>query len=107
MVQEIVDTLATAAARLEESAYPNSVILPHFIRSIQLDKYSCGSKSLYTILRYYNKRCTPQSVERELHTTYWGTARRDIKRVLKRHGLNHGKIRNLKSAIDNGYPVLV
>ncbi len=29
MVQEIVDALATAVARLEESAYPNAVILRH------------------------------------------------------------------------------
>ena len=62
MVQEIVDTLATAAARLEESAYPHAVILPSFPRSIQLDGYSCGAKSVFTILRYYNKRCTPLSV---------------------------------------------
>jgi len=107
MHSRIVDTLVTAAARLEESAYPNAVILPNFPRSIQLDKYSCGSKSVFTILRYYNKRCTPISVERELHTTYEGTAIPDIKRVLKRHGLKYRKIRNLKAAIDHGYPVLV
>ena len=107
MVRRIVDTLATAAARLEKSAFPNAVSLPDFPRSIQLDGYSCGAKSVYTILRYYNKRCTPLSVEKELHTTYEGTAIPDIKRVLKKHGLKYRKIRNLKSAIDKGHPVLV
>ena len=107
MVQEIVDSLATAAARLEESAYPNAIILPNFPRSIQLDGYSCGAKSLHSILRYYNKRCTPLSVEKELHTTYEGTAILDIKRVLKRHGLKYRKIKDLKNAIDRGHPLLI
>ncbi len=107
MVQEIVDALATATARLEESVYTNAVILPEFPRSIQLDGYSCGAKSAYTVLRYYNKRCTPLSVERELHTTWEGTAVSDIKRVLKKHGLKYRKITNLKSAIDKGHPVLI
>ena len=107
MVQELIDTLATAAARLEESAYPNSVILPHFTRSIQLDGYSCGAKSVYTILRYYNKRCAPLSVENELRTTWEGTAISHIKRVLKKHGLKYRKIRVLKGAIDEGRPVLI
>jgi hypothetical protein len=42
MHSRIVDTLATAAARLEESAYPQAVILPNFPRSIQLDYHSSG-----------------------------------------------------------------
>jgi len=107
MHSRIVDSLATAVARLEESAYPNAVILPDFPRSIQLDGYSCGAKSVYCILRYHNKRCTPLSVERELHTTYEGTSIPDIKRVLKRHGLKYRKIKDLKSAIEKGHPVLL
>jgi predicted double-glycine peptidase len=107
MVQDIIDTLATDAARLEESAHPNAVSLPNFPRSIQLDGYSCGAKSVYTILRFYNKHCTPLSVKRELHTTYEGTYIGDIKRVLKRHQLKCRKITNLKGAIDDGHPVLV
>jgi predicted double-glycine peptidase len=107
MYSRFVDTLATAAARLEESAYHNAVILPDFPRSIQLDGYSCGAKSVYTILRYYDKRCTPLSVEKELHTSWEGTAISDIKRALKKHGLKYRKIRSLKSSIDHGCPVLV
>ena len=99
--------MARAAARLEESAYPNAVILPSFPRSIQLDGHSCGSKSLFAILRFYNKRCTPLSVERELHTTYEGAAIRDIKRVLKKHGLKYRKIRDLRRAINDGHLVLL
>jgi predicted double-glycine peptidase len=83
----MVDLLATVAARIEESAYHNGVILSNFLRSIRLDGYSCGAKSFYTILKYFGKRRTPLSVERELHTTVERTSIRDIKRVLKRHGL--------------------
>jgi len=107
MYSRIVDTLATVAAHLEEFSHSHAVTLSHFPRSIQLDGYSCGAKSVHTILRCYNKRCTPLSVERELHTTYEGTSIRDIKRVLKRHGLKYRKIKDLKNAIDEGYPVLV
>jgi predicted double-glycine peptidase len=107
MYSRIVDTLATTAARLEEVAYPHAAILLNFPRSIQLDGYSCGAKSVYTILRYYNKRCNPLSVETELRTTWEGTTRFNIKRVLRRHGLTYRTIRNLKSAIDVGDPVLI
>ena len=107
MYSRIVDTLATAAARLEESVYPNAIILPNFPRSIQLDGYSCGAKSVYAILRYYNIRCTRLSVEKKLHTTYEGTSIGDIKRVLKGYGLKYRKVEKLKIAIDQGDPVLV
>jgi len=107
MYSRIVDTLATAAARLEESAYPHAIILPDFPRSIQLDGYSCGAKSVYTILRYYDKRCTPLSVEKELHATYEGTSIPYIKGILNRHGMRYRTISNLKNAIDDGSPVLV
>ena len=106
MLQDFVDTLATAAARLEESAYPNAVLLKSFPKSLQIDNYSCGAKD-FRILRYYDKQCTPQSVEKELQTTYEGTSIRNIKRVIKRHGLKYRKIRDLKIAIDSGHPVLV
>jgi len=107
MYSRIVDTLTTAAAHIEEFAYPNATILRNLPKSLQLDHYSCGAKSLYTILRYYSKRCTPLSVEREPHTTYEGTSISDIKRVLKQHGLKYRKIRDLKGAIDKGHPVLL
>ena len=52
MYSRIVDTLATAAARIEESAYPNACLLKNFPRSIRIDGYSYGAKSVYTIFRY-------------------------------------------------------
>ncbi|HTY11737.1 MAG TPA: cysteine peptidase family C39 domain-containing protein [Bacteroidota bacterium] len=106
-LQTAVDFVATAAARLEESAYPNAIILPNFPCSIQLDYYSCGAKSAYTIPKYFGKRCTPLSVELELRTAYEGTSISDIKRVLKRHGLKYRKIRDLRRAIDDGHPALL
>jgi ABC-type bacteriocin/lantibiotic exporter with double-glycine peptidase domain len=112
MVQNIIDAIATTAARIETFAHPNAVILPNFPRSIQLDEYSCGAKSVYCILQYYRKRCTPDTVERLLDTDEDGTDVSDIKRVLKRHGLKcrtlrKPGLRDLKAAIDDDCPILV
>jgi hypothetical protein len=107
MNSRLVDLLATTAARIEEAAYPNAVILPNFPRSIQLDYHTCGSKSVYVILRYYNKRCTPNSVERGLMTVEDGTSVADIKRVLKERKLSFRELHSegivdLKKAIGSG-----
>ena len=107
MDQSLIDTLATTIARIEEAAYPSAVILPNFQRSLQLDQYSCGAKSLYSIFRYYNKRCTPKSIEKALNTDEDGTSVSDIKRVVKRYGLTCRTLRDLKAAIDHEHPVLI
>ena len=111
-IQHVVDMLFSSLARAEEQLYPGAVILPHFARSIQLDGYSCGAKSTYTVLRYFGCGCSSASVEAELGTTWEGTPSSDIKRVLRRHGLKiavHTRmdLRALKSAINAGCPVLV
>jgi ABC-type bacteriocin/lantibiotic exporter with double-glycine peptidase domain len=112
MVQNIIDAIATTVARIETFTYPNAVTLPNFPRSIQLDEYSCGAKSVYCILQYYRKLCTPGSVERLLQTDSDGTDVSDIKRVLKRHGLKcrtlrKPGLRDLRAAIDNDCPIFV
>ena len=55
MHQRIVDFLASLGAEVETLIHPDAVTLPDFPRSIQLDDYSCGTKSVYCILQYYNK----------------------------------------------------
>jgi ABC-type bacteriocin/lantibiotic exporter with double-glycine peptidase domain len=110
--QSVVDAIFTAMARTEERLHPHAVVLPNFPRSIQLDGYSCGAKSTYTVLRFFGKRCTPSSVEADLGTTYAGTPRTAIKRVLRKHGLRihvntDMSSRDLKSAINAACPVIV
>jgi hypothetical protein len=113
MVQQVVDFLASLFADTEMILHPDAVILPDFTRCIQLfDNYSCGAKSVFTILRYYSKICTPESVEEQLHTDEDGTSVSDIKRVLKRYGLafqtlRKPGLRDLKAAIDDGCPILI
>jgi ABC-type bacteriocin/lantibiotic exporter with double-glycine peptidase domain len=112
MIQNIIDTLATTAARLETLTHPDAIILPSFPRSVQLDYYSCGAKSVYCILRYYDRQCTPESVEKQLHTDEDGTSVSDIKRVFRRYHLNcrtlrKPGLRDLKASIDDDCPVLV
>jgi predicted double-glycine peptidase len=105
-----IDFLASLGA--ETILHPDAVTLPDFPRSIQLDDYSCGAKSVFTILHFYKKPCTPESVEKQLHTDSDGTSVSDIKRILKRHGLIYrtlrkSGLRELKAAINNGYPILI
>ena len=112
MVQNIIDAIATTAARIEALKYPDAIILPNFPRSVQLDSYSCGAKSVYCILKYFGKRCTPESVERLLDTDEDGTGLSEIKRVLKRYGLTYRTLRkpglrDLKVAIDDDCPILI
>ena len=110
--QHIVDALFTSLARTEEQLHPDATLLKSFPRSIQLNQYSCGAKSTYTILKYFGKKCTPQSVEKALRTDEDGTAVSDIKRVFKQYGLQCRTLRmpmikDLKAAIDGGCPVLI
>ncbi len=111
-MQQIVDFLASICADAETILHPDAVILPNFPRSLQLDSYSCGAKSIYCILQYYDKQCTPDSVERLLKTDEDGTSVRDIKRVFRQYHLNcrtlkRPGLRDLKAAINNDCPVLI
>ena len=88
------------------------MILPNFPRFLQLDGWTCGARSVYTILRYFGKRCNVKSVERELRTNWEGTDIADIKRVLGKHGLKYlekrsCRLQDLTKAIDDGCPVLI
>jgi ABC-type bacteriocin/lantibiotic exporter with double-glycine peptidase domain len=112
MLQQIVNSLASICAEAEALIHHDAVILSDFPRSIQLDDYSCSAKSIYGILQYYGKQCTPESVEEQLHTDEDGTDASDIKRVFRRYHLNYRilrqpGLRDLKAAINNGCPILV
>ena len=112
MLQQIVDFLASLGADVETLIHPDAVILPDFPRSIQLDDYSCGAKAVFCILQFYNKQCTLDSVEEQLHTDEDGTSVSDIKRVFRRYHLNcrilrKPGLRDLKAAIDNECPILI
>jgi len=67
MVQNIIDAIATTAVRIEALTHPDATILQDFPRNIQLDDYSCGAKSVYCMLQYYDKQCTAESVEEQLY----------------------------------------
>ena len=111
-MQKFVDNIFSKLKSIEEQAFLSAVILEGFPRSIQLDGYSCGAKSIYTVLKYFGRSCTPRSVERQLGTTWEGTSQTDIKRVLKERNLSYrmiGKrtLKTLRDAIDNESPVLI
>jgi ABC-type bacteriocin/lantibiotic exporter with double-glycine peptidase domain len=107
MIQQVVDFLASIGAETEALIHPDAIILSNFPRSIQLDSFSCGAKSVYCILQYYDRQCTPESVEEQLNTDKDGTAVSDIKRVFRQYHLNCRTLRDLKAAIDDDCPVLI
>jgi ABC-type bacteriocin/lantibiotic exporter with double-glycine peptidase domain len=112
MIQQVVDFLASLFADTETILHPDAVTLPDFTRSIQLDDYSCGAKSVYCILQYYDRQCSADSVEEQLHTDEVGTSVSDIKRVFRRYHLNYRTLRkpglwDLKAAIDDDCPILI
>lgn len=93
MFQTIVDTIATIAARIEEFAYPRAFILHGFPRSIQQDTYSCGAKSIYSILRYFDANAFLKQVLKRFQLSY---------RIIRK-----SKIHHLAASIHNGNPVLI
>jgi ABC-type bacteriocin/lantibiotic exporter with double-glycine peptidase domain len=113
-LQKTIDLIANALKEIEELIYQDdeAVVLPNFPRTIQLDGWTCGARSVYSILRYFGKRCTVKSVERELRTDWEGTDVADIKKVFQNHHLKPVEKKNchisdLRKAIDDGKPVLI
>lgn len=111
-IQFVIDSLMTSLAKMEERLHPDARILPGFARMIQLKPYNCGAVSTEMVLQYFGKRISLESLERQLGTTIEGTSPSDIKRVLKKYGLkihvnSKMSIRDLKTAIDAGSPVIV
>jgi ABC-type bacteriocin/lantibiotic exporter with double-glycine peptidase domain len=112
--QRTVDLLVNILKNIEEVIYQDnkSVVLPNFPRTLQLDGWTCGARSVYSILRFMGKRCIVKSVERELKCDWSGTDVSDIKRVLAKHGLKYQekkrcRISDLTNAIDGGFPILI
>jgi predicted double-glycine peptidase len=112
--QKTVDLMVNILKNIEEIIYQDdkAVVLPNFARTIQLDGWTCGARSVYTILRFMGKHCTVKSVERELRTDWSGTDSSDIVRVLHKHHLKlvvkkNCRLSDLRKAIDDGNPVLI
>ena len=88
-------------------------IIENIRRSYQRDDYSCGAHSLYSILRYYNKKLSFKKLKKDLGTNMEnGTNLTSILRYLKVKNIKfsikrHAKLLDLKKAIDNKYPVLI
>ena len=111
-MQNTVDSIFSLLKSLEELAYPEAKILPGIGRFLQFDEFSCGLRSLQSVLAYYDIQHSEQTLKRELRTTREGTDVSDILRVLRGYGLRasvHRKmgLREIKEAIDVGCPIIV
>lgn len=108
----VIDRLMTSMARAEEKLHPDAVLLSFFPRRIQRNAYSCGAISVFIILEYFGISVSYNKVFRLLGTDQDGTAAWDIKNTFKKFGMKvktnaQMEVRDLKTAIDNGSPVLI
>jgi ABC-type bacteriocin/lantibiotic exporter with double-glycine peptidase domain len=113
-LQKTADLLANTLKNIEELIYQGdkSVVLPNFPRTIQLSGWTCGARCVYSILRSKGRRCTVESVERELRTDWEGTDVTDVRKVFLKHRLKfiekkHCRLPDVRKAIDDGNPVLI
>jgi len=112
VLKRITEGVVNALNWAEKAIDPDSVVLPGFRRSLQFDGYSCGVQSTFMILRYYRKARSVLNVERELGTDADGTTTRQIRSLIRRRGLHStiipkARLRDLRSQIDLGRPVLI
>jgi ABC-type bacteriocin/lantibiotic exporter with double-glycine peptidase domain len=112
--QKTVDLVASALKDIKELIHQDekAVVLPNFPRCLQLDAWTCGARSVFSILRFMGRHCTVNSVEWELRTDFSGTDVTDMKRVLAKHGLKfiekkRCRMTDLSRAIDDESPVLI
>jgi hypothetical protein len=54
-IKVVLDRISNLTKGVEEVLYPSSFVLKGIQRSLQLDNYSCGVQSVYSILKYYGK----------------------------------------------------
>jgi ABC-type bacteriocin/lantibiotic exporter with double-glycine peptidase domain len=112
--QKTVDLVANTMKNIEELLYQGdkAVILANLARCCQLSPYGCGASTLFSVLRFFGKRCTLQSVTRQAHCDWEGTDPADLMRVLEKYGLTvqekkHCRESDLRAAIESGSPVIV
>lgn len=97
---------------VEEQSSPEAVVLPGFRRSLQLDRYSCGAQSVFSVLHYFGKARSVEAVKKGAGTTTEGTSSRQLIAFIKRRGLRPVIIRSptvtkIKREISAGHPVIV
>ena len=107
-----LDSVYNVAKAAEETLDPSSVVLKGFPRSLQLDSFSCGAQSVFSILKYFGKAKSCRNTQKELHTTQDGTDLDNIRKLFKKRGLitkriNMPTIAKIKKAINNGWPLLI
>jgi len=111
LVKSVVDWIARRLQAIEEHLSPGAVVLA-VRRSIQLDRYSCGTQSAFMILRYFGRARSIAAVSKTLGTDEDGTGTMSLVRLFRRRGLKprinaRADIDDLATAIDLGAPSLV
>jgi ABC-type bacteriocin/lantibiotic exporter with double-glycine peptidase domain len=105
---ELIINLVKSVEELD----PTANVLPAFKRRLQMTGYSCGVQAVEMVLDYFKLHQEEKKLARELRCSENGTSVSDMKRVIKAYGLrcktkSHARVKDLRQAIDRGYPIIV
>lgn len=113
-VQKIVNKFYNWIKILEERySDEKAEFISGIERSIQLDKYSCGAQTVYSILNYYNSSLSIDEIIKKLGVTKEdGVDTGPILNLLKEKNLkieinDRAKLFHVKRAIRQGYPMII
>ena len=111
IMQTIINTTLNVIKYFEEKT-KSAKTIGGIKRSIQFDEVSCGVHAAFSILRYYNKKISIDKIKKKLGTNEYGTGEKAILNLFRKKGLNvktkwNATRKDIKKAIDNGFPILI
>ena len=111
IIQKVINSTINVIKFFEEKT-KSAKTIKGIKRSIQLDEVSCGVHAAFSILRYYNKKMSIDKMKKELGTDGYGTDEKAIYNLFKKKGLIvktkwNATRKNIKKAIDKGWPLLI
>ena len=111
IIQKVINSTINVIKFFEEKTKSTKTIRG-INRSIQFDEVSCGVYVAFSILRYYNKKMSIDKMKKELGTDGYGTDEKAIYNLFKKKGLIvktkwNATRKNIKKAIDKGWPLLI
>ncbi len=111
MMKPVIDYTINIIKFFEERIR-SAIVIRGMRRSIQMDNFSCGAHCTYMIVNYYNKKMSLGKIIKQLRTDENGTSEKAIFSLFKKKGLSvyekwNASRKDIKKAVDNGFPILI
>lgn len=106
IIKNAAESLSDIIGRHKENKTPGAHILADFPNSIQPNSHSCSIQSAYSILKYFGKVRSIQSVKKILGDSTDGISEYPLIKLFRMKGLkvairNRAKFKDIVDAIDN------